>query len=154
MIIMNNIRNNKPYYYNDTPGAPSEAKKREWLAIRKKAGRGIDPETAEVMYVPGCAFDPYYIEPPELFEEEGRLVGRLYFARSPGSDIWVWFGDLPRATDKALWEKYKARLSWPAGLCCGINVGQGRVISPVQCEAADKELADECEKIREYLRKN
>src|SRR5262245_37998056 len=94
----------KTYYYNDTPDAPNEAKKKEWLATRKEAGREIDPETAEVMETTGCFFDPYNIN-PELFEEE-RPVGRVLFARSPGSDIWVVWGDLPRATEKALWDKY------------------------------------------------
>jgi hypothetical protein len=31
--------------------------------------------------------------------------GRKYFARSPGSDIWVWFGDLPDAVRTALYAK-------------------------------------------------
>ena len=61
-------------------------------AIRKEAGRKIDPETAEV------------------------LLG--FFARSPGSDVWVWFGDLSDATRDALWEKYRSKpfpadLPWP-----------------------------------------
>jgi hypothetical protein len=30
-------------------------------------------------------------------------VGRLYFARSPGSRVWVEFGDLPDTTRQALW---------------------------------------------------
>jgi hypothetical protein len=91
-----------------------QIKKREWLAIRKRAGRKIDPETAEVTWIYAYDFDPYGIE-PEL-PEEYKWVSRNYFARSPGSDIWVWFGDLPIATAKALWEKRKAKLAFPAGL--------------------------------------
>lgn len=84
---------------------------KEWLAIRKKAGRKIDPETAEVIWAYGCWLDPYYIEPERYFDlqENGqgqRPLGDLYFARSPGSDIWVWFGDLHPATEKALREKH------------------------------------------------
>src|SRR5713226_5007729 len=52
---------------------------------------------------------------PEL-PEEYQQVGRQYFARSPGSDIWVWFGDLPDATHTALWEKHKSKLAFSAGL--------------------------------------
>jgi hypothetical protein len=48
--------------------------------------------------------------------EECQQVGREYFARSPGSDIWVWFGDLPEATRTALWERHKQKLAFPAGL--------------------------------------
>ena len=89
-------------------------KKEEWLAIRKNAGRKIDPETCELMWDHGCTSDPYGID-PEL-PEELQQVSRNYFARSPGSDIWVWFGDLPRSTERALWEKHKASLAFPAGL--------------------------------------
>ena len=58
--------------------------------------------------------DPYGVY-PEL-PEELQQVGREYFARSPGSDIWVWFGDLPEATETVLWEKHKRTLAFPAGL--------------------------------------
>ena len=54
--------------------------------------------------------DPYgiFTEPPD----ECVQVGREYFARSPGSDIWVQFGDLPEATRDLLWERIaKARIS-------------------------------------------
>src|SRR5262249_48823397 len=39
-----------------------------------------------------------------------------YFARSPGSEVWVWFGDLPDAIEDALWKKHKRKLMFPAGL--------------------------------------
>jgi hypothetical protein len=77
--------------------------KEQWLATRVEAGRHIDPETAEVMWEYVQTLDPYGIE-PEL-PEEFQQVGRGYFARSPGSDVWVWFGDLPDATREALWAK-------------------------------------------------
>jgi len=96
------------------PEAPDQIKKREWLAIRKQAGREIDPDTAEVFWDYGQVLDPYGIH-PEL-PEEYQCVGRNYFARAPGSDIWVEFGDLPSATRDALWEKHKDELAFPAGL--------------------------------------
>jgi hypothetical protein len=52
---------------------------------------------------------------PDL-PEEYQQTGRVYFARSPGSDVWVWFGDLPEGTRTALWQRYKSRLMFPAGL--------------------------------------
>jgi len=79
----------------------------EWLAIRKEAGMKIDPETAEVDWCYGLTLDPYGVY-PEL-PEECQQVGRAYFARSPGSDVWVEFGDLPKATRDALWEKRKRK---------------------------------------------
>jgi len=85
-----------------------------WLAKRKKAGRKIDPGTAEVMWAYAQTLDPYGVEaemPDEYYQ-----VGMEYFARSPGSDIWVWFGDLPAAVSDALWEKHKANLAFPADL--------------------------------------
>jgi hypothetical protein len=86
----------------------------QWLAIRKEAGLKIDPKTAEVHWEYGCTFDPYgvYRDLPE----ECQQVGRMYFARSPDSDIWVCFYDLPDATRDALWEKHERTLAFPAGL--------------------------------------
>jgi hypothetical protein len=74
----------------------------QWLAIRKEAGLHIDPETAEVMWDYAQTLDPYGIEPD--LPEEYRQIGREYFARSPGSEVWVWFGDLPAHTEEALWK--------------------------------------------------
>jgi len=95
------------------PEAPRRLspEEREWLAIHRKAGRNIDPETAEVMWDYRCDVDVYGIENPK-----GWGWSRKYFARSPGSRIWVWFGDLPKATEHSLWEKHKTKLAFPAGL--------------------------------------
>jgi hypothetical protein len=60
----------------------------DWLAIRKEAGLKIDPNTAEVHWEYGYTLDRYGVHPG--LPEELRQVGREYFARSPGSDIWVW----------------------------------------------------------------
>jgi hypothetical protein len=38
-------------------------------------------------------------------EEVDGWVGRLYFARALGSDIWVSFDDLPKGTIDALWHR-------------------------------------------------
>ena len=86
----------------------------QWLAIRKEAALQIDPESAEVMWTYAQTLDPYGVNPN--LPEECWQVGREYFARSPGSDIWVWFGDLPDNVESALWAKHKARLAFPAGL--------------------------------------
>ena len=72
----------------------------EFLAKRKEAGLLIDPETAEVSWTYAHIVDPYGIE-PDLHEEE-KCLGRVYFARAPGSDVWVSFYDLPQATKDAL----------------------------------------------------
>jgi hypothetical protein len=85
----------------------------QWLAIRKEAALQIDPETAEVDWVYARVGDPYRIG---LVPDEECTIGREYFARAPGSDVWVWFGDLPEATSDALWEKHKSKLAFPAGL--------------------------------------
>jgi hypothetical protein len=83
-------------------------------AIRKEAGLKIDPETAEVEWWYEQTLDPYGVCPN--LPEELHQVGREYFARSPESDIWVCFHDLPEATRNALWAKYKSKLAFPAGL--------------------------------------
>ena len=86
----------------------------QWLAIRKEAALKIDPETAEVYWTYAQTLDPYGVNPD--LPEEYQQVGREYFARSPGSDIWVWFGDLPKETRDALWGRHKRNLAFPAGL--------------------------------------
>jgi hypothetical protein len=85
-----------------------------WLQSRKEAGRHIDPDTAEVFWMYAQTGDPYGVY-PEL-PEECWQVGREYFARSPGADIWVCFGDLPEVTRDALWEKHGSKLAFPGGL--------------------------------------
>jgi hypothetical protein len=91
-----------------------QMKVEQWLAIRKEVGLRINPKTAEVDWEYGQVADPYGVNPD--LPEEYLQVGREYFARSPGSDVWVWFGDLPEATRNALWEKHKDKLAFPAGL--------------------------------------
>jgi hypothetical protein len=88
----------------------------QWLASRTAAGLEIDPETAEVDWEYGQVMDPYGVYPD--LPEECQQVGRQYFARSPGRDIWVHFRDLPDEIRDALWEKHKSQLAFPAGLEC------------------------------------
>lgn len=38
------------------------------------------------------------------FRQNSGKVGREYFARRPGSEIWVWFGDLPYVVSRNLLE--------------------------------------------------
>ena len=86
----------------------------QWLAIRKEAGTKIDPATAEVTWWFAKTGDPYSVY--EFGEDEEYCVGREYFARSPDSDVWVSFQDLPDATRETLWEKHSSKLAFPAGL--------------------------------------
>jgi len=79
-----------------------ELTREEWLAIRKEAGLRIDPATAKVTFCWGQIADPYGIYP---YNPEFDCIGRVYFARSPDSDVWVDFGDLPEATLIALRKK-------------------------------------------------
>jgi hypothetical protein len=92
----------------------TDEERKAWLAIRKEAGLKIDPETAEVDWIYAHTLDPYGVYPD--LPEDCQQVGREYFARSPGGDVWVWFGDLPDATRDALWERHKSKLAFPAGL--------------------------------------
>ena len=85
-----------------------------WLAIRREEGLKINPETAEVEWTYAQTLDPCGVD-PELPEEYWQ-VGREYFARSPGSDMWVCFGDLPDATRSALWKRHKTKLAFPSDL--------------------------------------
>ena len=86
----------------------------QWLQVRKEEGRKIDPDIAEVTWIYAQTLDPYGVYPD--LPEECQQVGRGYFARSPGSDIWVSFYDLPDETERRLWERHKSVLAFPAGL--------------------------------------
>ena len=82
------------------------------VALRQAVGLQIDPETAEVLWIYALTVDPYG-DYPDL-PEEYQQIGLEYFARSPGSDIWVSFGDLPQATRDALRKKRDSKLAFPA----------------------------------------
>jgi hypothetical protein len=86
----------------------------KWRATRKEAGLNIDPETAEVVRITTQTLDPYgvYRDLPEEFQQ----IGKEDFARSPESDVWVWFGDLPEATRDALWKRYSKKSPDPVDL--------------------------------------
>jgi hypothetical protein len=74
----------------------------QWRAVRKDAGPRIDPDVAEVASQFAYTVDPYGV--CSDLPEEARTVGREWYARCPGSDVWVLFDDLPYATQKALTE--------------------------------------------------
>jgi hypothetical protein len=82
----------------------------QWLAIRKQAALHMDPETAEVEWIYADITDPYGVL-PEC--ERGGCLGRAYFARTPGSNVWVEFGDLPKMTHDALWQKHGSKWGFP-----------------------------------------
>ena len=73
----------------------------QWLAIRKEAVLKLDPETAEVEWCYAQTLDPYGVDPD--LPEQSQQIGREYFARSPASDVWVNFRDLPKTIRDALW---------------------------------------------------
>ena len=82
---------------------------KRWLEIRERAALDIDADTAEVVCAYRKYFDPYDIY-PELPGQYGDCFNKWY-ARSPGSKIWVWFDDLPRTTQKALSKRIKQEQS-------------------------------------------
>jgi hypothetical protein len=81
----------------------------QFHVLRREAGLKIDSETAEVSWTYGQVLDPYGIR--DLLPEECYCVGRAYFARAPGSDMWVHFHDLPSETEDALWKKRSKKLA-------------------------------------------
>jgi hypothetical protein len=79
------------------------------LERRRQIGLTIDPDTAEKMCWYADMGDRYGILDKKHHE---GCVSDEYFARNPGGE-WVNFCDLPEATAKALWPKFRwsARLS-------------------------------------------
>jgi hypothetical protein len=76
-------------------------------ALRRAVGQLIDPETAEVNWWHVEMLDPYgdYAELPP----HSQCTGRAYFARAPGTDVWIESADLPEATVKRLCEIHNSR---------------------------------------------
>jgi hypothetical protein len=95
--------------------ASENAEIEKWLAIRKEAGLKIDPETAEVDWNYCQTLDPYGVQDEWELPTEFDQVGREYFARSPGSDVWVSFDDLPDAVREKLRAKRGSQIAFPAG---------------------------------------
>lgn len=81
----------------------------EWLQSRKEAAKHIEPDTAEVCWEHGYTMDPY--DTWSDMPDEYKLVGRIYFARAPESEIWVWFGDLPAEIREKLCERNRHGLA-------------------------------------------
>ncbi len=81
----------------------------QWLAIRKAEALKIDPATAEVYWHWAQVMDPYGVIPN--LPEEDQCVGRSYFARNRGSDVWVSFYDLPEETAEVLWNRLQPPLT-------------------------------------------
>jgi hypothetical protein len=71
-----------------------------WRALLKIAGRQIEPENAEIHWRFGQVVDPYGLYPD--VPAECDCMGRCYFARAPGSRVWIEFADLPAAIRRAL----------------------------------------------------
>jgi hypothetical protein len=67
----------------------------------------VDPaypeKVVEVFWQHGSVGDPYGV-----YGWEDDCIGRNYFARSPGTNVWVEFGDLPDAVRDRLWARIKA----------------------------------------------
>jgi hypothetical protein len=74
----------------------------QWLAVRKAEAKTIDSRTAEVDWNYAQVIDPYGVL--GKIPDEHDCIGRAYFARNPGSEIWVSFDDLPDKTRDELWE--------------------------------------------------
>src|SRR5262249_10231312 len=95
---------------NDTPNdraADNKMPVEQWLATRRETALLIDPENVEVTWHFAYVLDPYGVIPDLSWEE--KQIGRSYFARSPGSEVWVSFYDLPEATCEALWKNISRR---------------------------------------------
>ena len=75
-------------------------------AHRRRAGRRIDPETAEVDWDYAETLDPYGIL--DLPEEDRWSIGREYFGRYPRErHLGLLLRDLTAATRAALWARHE-----------------------------------------------
>jgi len=108
MTILQNEPGVTQMLEQDSDSTADQLSVKRWLRTREEAGKRIDPTTAEVMWTYTQTLDPYGVYPD--LREECRQVGRAYFARSPESDIWVWFGDLDGEIRENIWQLHNSRL--------------------------------------------
>jgi hypothetical protein len=87
-------------------GTTVEVSKEYLDALRKAVGRLIDPETAETTSRHVWLLDPYGDDPD--LPPEAQCIGRVGFARAPGTDVWIADEDVPAATYKRLVERCRA----------------------------------------------
>lgn len=78
----------------------TDAELKEWNERKCAEGERIDPRTAEVMFLYTDVADPYYTARND--KERSGLIGRSFFARNLASTNWVYWDDLPAATQQAL----------------------------------------------------
>jgi len=69
----------------------------EFHEFMKAEGQKIDARSADVTWRYGSICDPY-----DMGYEGEDNIGRVYFARTLGSDVWVEFSDLPHETRRDL----------------------------------------------------
>jgi len=75
-----------------------------YLASRKKAAAEVNPKTAEVWWQWADPSDPYCLYLDRI-PAECQNMGRVHFASSPGSHIWIAFCDLPASVRLELWDR-------------------------------------------------
>jgi hypothetical protein len=92
------IRPASPFWKGQSDG--NQISLHRWLGIRKNAARRIDPATADVRWLFGLIMDPYCVNPD--LPDECRELDKVYFARAPGSNVWVSFDDLDESVRSAL----------------------------------------------------
>ena len=78
----------------------------------------IDPATAEICRVYGNTCDPYDIAWNDPDQED--WPGGNYFARAPGSDVWVSFSDFSKSASAELWDRDNPAPR-PGSLCFGFG---------------------------------
>jgi hypothetical protein len=88
--------------YKNGKGTEKLPRNNEQL-LRELEARLIDAESAEIHWCYANVLDPY----GEIhdFPKDEICIGREYFARRPGRDIWVSFHDLPQTTSTRLLQR-------------------------------------------------
>jgi hypothetical protein len=112
--------------------AAERAEIEHWLATRREEALKIDPETAEVYWWYTQTLDPYGVMDEWELPEEFDQIGREHFACAPGSDICVWFGDLPEETRAKLEHKEKPSFTIRGGELIW-NIDEGSIAAARPC---------------------
>jgi hypothetical protein len=96
----NTMENKNPSMADDGEREKCMLERLNW--IKSFGAQRINPDTAEVRYEYSQFLDPYGVSRRKYYKMMAH-----YFARSPGSDIWVAWGDLPYEVEESLWQKHR-----------------------------------------------
>ncbi len=132
-----------------------------WFETRKQEVLRIDLETAEVIsarrYLADLV-DPFGMHRDsrdgdlrdEDLRDELKLLCRVYFARNPGSAIWVCFDDPPDEIREKLEARNEDQVARPMSLPCTRGAASGFTAGAAECAESAPATYPSANSVPEY----